>query len=638
MPPVSAVLIRPLLLLALAAPAAAQNRAPPPPAFEIVEATIPELQAAMAAGRVTAAGLVDAYLARIAAYDTAGPALDAIIRVNPDARAEAERLDRERAAGRVRGPLHGIPVILKDNFDVAGLPTSGGSIALAGLIPPDDAFQVQRLREAGAVILAKSNLHEFAAGITTISSLGGQTRNPYDPRRNPGGSSGGTAAAVASNFGAIGWGTDTCGSIRIPAALNNLWGLRPTKGLSSIDGIIPLAATQDVAGPLARTATDLAIGLDATVGPDPADPATRILAGRGVPDFTAALASASLRGARIGVLDAYFGDAPEDEEVGDVVRAALDSMQAAGAELIPVAIAALDSLLEGTSLISWEFKFDLNDYLAATPGAPVGSLGEVLESGMFNAELEERFRQRNARESRDTDEYRALLERREKVRALVLHAFDEHRIDALAYPSIRRKAAIIGEPARGANCQLSATTGMPALSIPAGFTEDGLPVGLELLGRPLDDARLLAIGYAFEQAGDQRRAPSRTPPLRNGNRPAPIAIEVLATADSLASPGNSPAVASASFSFNAARSTLAYRVTVRGVAAANVHAIALHRGAPGERGAVIHRLAGPGRAAAAGTIELSNQERQALLAGELYLQLYTREHPAGAARGPLRIR
>ena len=233
---------------------------------EVLEASIPDLQEAMADGRVTAVQLVDAYLARIGAYDQGGPALNSMIRLNLNARVQAAALDQERALRGARGPLHGIPIILKDNYDTADMPTSGGSIALAGSIPPDDAFQVRKLREAGVVILGKSNLHELALGITTISSVGGQTRNPYDPSRNPGGSSGGTGAAIAASFAAIGWGSDTCGSIRIPASHHNLFGLRPTKGLSSIDGIIPLSHTQDVGGPLARTAMDLAIGLDATIG------------------------------------------------------------------------------------------------------------------------------------------------------------------------------------------------------------------------------------------------------------------------------------------------------------------------------------------------------------------------------------
>jgi amidase len=244
------------------APLAAQsprNRS----AVEVHEATITELQDAMAAGRTSSAQLTDAYLARIAAYDRQGPALNSMIRLNPNARADARRLDEERRQGRVRGPLHGIPIILKDNFDTADMPTSGGSLALADHQTADDAFVVRKLRDAGAVILGKSNMHELAAGITTIGSIGGQTRNPYDPRRCPGGSSGGTGAAIAASFATVGWGSDTCGSIRIPSAFGSLAGLRPTQGLVSRTGVQPLSHTQDIPGPLARTVTDLAIALDA---------------------------------------------------------------------------------------------------------------------------------------------------------------------------------------------------------------------------------------------------------------------------------------------------------------------------------------------------------------------------------------
>ena len=369
---------------------------------EVFEASIPDLQEAMADGRVTSVQLVDAYLARIRAYDQGGPALNSMIRLNPDALMQAAALDQERALMGARGPLHGIPIILKDNYDVAGLPTSDGSIALAGMIPPDDAFQVGKLREAGAVILGKSNMHELAYGITTISSVGGQTRNPYDPSRNPGGSSGGTGAAIAASFAAIGWGSDTCGSIRIPASHHNLFGLRPTKGLSSIDGIIPLSHTQDVGGPLARTATDLAIGLDATIGADAADPATRILAGGALPRFFDELDAEALQGARIGVLSTLFGDAADDREHARMVRAALDSMSAAGAEVIDVEVPGLDSLLSGSSLIGLEFKWDLIDYLAATPTAPVASVQEILDGGLYHVRLEGTLRRTAAREERDT--------------------------------------------------------------------------------------------------------------------------------------------------------------------------------------------------------------------------------------------
>ena len=259
-----------------AAPLGAQV---PASAFDPTERSIADLQTALSTGVVTSRQLVEAYFARIEAYDRSGPELRAFISVNPGALDTADALDRERQDGRVRGPLHGIPVAIKDNFDTADMPTTGSSIALATHQPARDAFQVEKLRAAGAIVIGKTNLHELAAGILTVSSLGGYTRNPYDPSRNPGGSSGGTGAAVAASFAAAGLGSDTCGSIRIPAAFNNLVGLKPTMGLSSRAGVIPLSLSQDVAGPLARSVDDLAIMLDATVGPDARDPATG--AGRG---------------------------------------------------------------------------------------------------------------------------------------------------------------------------------------------------------------------------------------------------------------------------------------------------------------------------------------------------------------------
>jgi Asp-tRNA(Asn)/Glu-tRNA(Gln) amidotransferase A subunit family amidase len=288
--------------------------------FDVFEQSILDLQSAQAAGRVSSRELVDAYLARIAAYDQAGPRLNAIVTLNPRAREEADALDRERTARGSRGPLHGIPVLVKDNYDTTDMPTSGGTLGLATLLPDADAFQVKRLREAGAVILGKTTMHELAAGITTISSLTGQTRNPYDLSRVPGGSSGGTGAAVGASFAAAGMGSDTCGSIRIPAANQNLVGLRVSSGLSSRSGVIPLSSTQDVAGPLARTVTDLAVMLDATVGADPADDTTRDAARYVPPSYRPALTADGLKGARIGVLRSLFGNAPEDEDVAGIVR------------------------------------------------------------------------------------------------------------------------------------------------------------------------------------------------------------------------------------------------------------------------------------------------------------------------------
>lgn len=548
--PASAVTLGLAALLAFtASPSAGQVGLSPP--ADVFEVGIPELQQAMEEGRLTAMDLVDAYMARIRAYDQDGPGLNAILVLNPLAHVQAAALDAERAERGPRGPLHGIPVLLKDNIDTADLPTSAASWALAGSIPPDDARVVERLRGAGAVILGKTNLHELAIGITTLSSLDGQTRNPYDPSRNPGGSSGGTGAAVAASFAALGYATDTCGSIRIPAAFNGLFGLRPTHGLVSTDGMIPLAHTQDVIGPMARTVTDLAIGLDAVVDPEAA--AVREAAGAlsesaAGTRFVEALREDALGGARIGVLDffldpilyrediqALFGDprdlqansddigpdlleemrrqAEESREATAVIRGALDGMRALGAEIVEISAPRLDTLLEGTDVIDYEFKFDLRDYLAATPDAPVDSLGDILERGLYHPSLEATLRRRNAVASRDEGAYRTALSRRSVVAETVLRLMDAQGLDALVYPTMRREPAPIGEPQKGSTCQLSATTGFPALSMPAGFGVEGLPVGFELLGRPLEDARLLGFAYAYEQAVAPRRPPPTTPRL-----------------------------------------------------------------------------------------------------------------------------
>ncbi len=280
--------------------------------------------------------------------------------MNPHALSEAEALDRERASKGPRGPLHGIPVIVKDNYGTADMPTTAGSMALLGFVPSSDAFQVRKLREAGAVIVGKSNLHELASGITSISSAGGQTLNPYDPSRNPGGSSGGTGAAIAASFAAAGMGSDTCGSIRIPSSHNNLVGLRPTKGLSSITGIVPLSTTQDVGGPLARSVADLAVMLDATIGEDPADPATHL---QPHPKFLETLQNTPLKGARIGILEPlswrYFRRSRRIRTVR-----AIDEMRKQGAEVVSVPLPDLTAALEGSSVIDSEFKEDLATYLA----------------------------------------------------------------------------------------------------------------------------------------------------------------------------------------------------------------------------------------------------------------------------------
>ena len=582
--------------------------------FEVAEASIPVLQAALAEGHTTSVELVDLYLARIAAYDDAGPALNAIVRLNARAREQAAALDRERADGMVRGPLHGIPVLIKDNYDVAGMPTTGSSLALAGLMPTDDAFQVARLIEAGAIVLGKTNLHELAAGITTISSLGGQTLNPYDPARNPGGSSGGTGSAIAASFAAVGWGTDTCGSIRIPAAVHNLFGLRPTKGLSSIDGILPLSHSQDTGGPLARTVTDLAIALDATVRMDDADEATAILAGREPPRFQAALDSAALEGARIGVLEEWVTEGGGNAPVTRVIRAALEEMEAAGAEVVDVTLPGLDSLLRRTGLIDLEFKFDLIDYLAGVPDAPVSSLGDILDAGLHHEVLDGTFRRRNARDSTGAEEYAGYMNRRRALTAAVRDLLDREDLDALAYPTMRQETALIGAAPLGATCFLSAHTGLPALTIPAGFTVSGLPVGLELLGRSLDDSRLVAFAFAYESAHPKRRAPLRTPPLVDGSAPPPLPI----TTDPPIGDGIDAVMA-----VNLPAGTLSYRITIPDVKPGDVYGTVLRRTSDEEGAVVVLRLGGPEEAEMNGAAELSTRLLHDLLNGNLELLVYT---------------
>ena len=582
---------------------------------EVHEATVTELQNAMASGRVTSAQLVDAYLARIAAYDQRGPELNTMIRLNPNARADAQRLDAERRQVRVRGPLHGIPIILKDNFDTADMPTSGGSLALANHQTPADAFVVRKLREAGAVILGKSNMHELAAGITTISSLGGQTRNPYDPRRCPGGSSGGTGAAIAASFAAVGWGSDTCGSIRIPSAFGSLAGLRPTQGLVSRTGVQPLSHTQDIAGPLARTVTDLAIALDVSVGRDPADSATRVLQGRGVPRFTDSLSKDALRGARIGILMNYFTDA--DGEILDTVRSAIRAMKLAGADTVRVDIANFDSLLANTSVINFEHKYDLIDYLARSPNARVKSIADILATGLESGALEARFKLADSLGTRDGPAYRRALARQAAARARIIAVMDSLGVDALVYPTMRRRPVLVGDPQLGSTCGLSAQTGLPALSIPAGFTADGLPVAIELLGRPFSDVRLVAMGYAFEQLGPRRRAPFTTPALVNGRPPAPVSFFTTAAA------GN--ATARAGFTYDRAAAMLRYDLRLTAARPASVQAVVLRRRDGAGRVRVVHRLSGPGTAAAVGVATLGPLDRDALATGQLLLSVVTSE-------------
>jgi len=581
----------------------------------VYEASITELQDGLRSGRWTSAQLVDAYLARIAAYDQRGPALNAMIRLNPAARREALALDAERTRGRVRGALHGIPVILKDNFDTHDMPTSAGSLALAGLQPPDDGFVVRRLRAAGAVILGKSNMHELAAGITTVSSLGGQTRNPYDPQRCPGGSSGGTGAAIAASFAAVGWGSDTCGSIRIPSAFNNLVGLRPTQGLVSRDGVVPLSHTQDIPGPMARSARDLAIALNVSVAPDPADSTTRVAREWSPTAFTDSIGAFPIRGTRVAVLTNYMtGDI--DTDIRDTVRAMTAAMRAAGAEVVDVRIADFDSLLANTSVINYETNFDLQDYLRTIPGAPALTARGILDRGLFHDAMTARIVAMDTMGVRDSEAYRRALAKQSVLRTRLITLMDSLNVETLVYPTSRRRPVPVGEPQPGSTCGLSATSGLPALSAPAGFTNDGLPVGIEFLGRPFADVRLVGLAHALEQLRSRRAAPGTTPRLRAGRAPGAIAFTQTVQR------GNQRVIVR--FSFDPLSNTLRYAVDVTGVVPGAQYAVVLRRrGAGGLGPPVVHRMAGPGMLSAVGSLPLSGRDRRALENGELQVGLFT---------------
>ena len=605
--------------------------------FDVIDRSIEDLQAAMQSRQATSRQLVDIYLARIGEYDKQGPVLNAIKAVNQRAREAADALDAERATRGPRGPLHGIPVVVKDNYETIEMPTTAGSLALATFHPARDAFLIQRLKAAGAVILAKTNMHEFAAGITSVGSGFGQVRNPYDLGRNPGGSSGGTGAAVAANFAVAGMGSDTCGSIRNPASENNLVGLRGTQGLSSRTGIVPLSSTQDIGGPIARSIADLAILLDATVGQDPADASTSASAGHVPASYRAALRVDGLKGARIGAIRSLFGTATEDQEVSTIVLKALDTLKKTGADVIDVSIPGLDDLLRDSSMINFDFKFDLAEYLAKSEDAPVKSLGEILDRGLLHTALESNFRARNAVEARESDGSRRARIKRSAIRHAVEAVLDEHRLVALVYPTLRRKPARIGDGQGGSNCQLSASSGLPALGVPAGFTDDGLPVGMDLLGGAFKEQDLLSLGYSIEQTLKLRRAPFSAPALVSGKRPAARTASVTfrpkpSTGGADQSPG-----AALDLTYDEPSARMDYTLRVDPATADRLSAVWIHAGTVEKPGAARHEVFGAGQSTT-GSITVSAADRADLSEGRLIVRFYLRDVRGSAGDLPLSFR
>jgi amidase len=498
------------------------------PRFDLEEATIADLQQKMASGAETARSIAQKYLARIESIDRSGPALHSVIEINPDALAIADRLDEERRTRGPRGPLHGIPILLKDNIATADqMMTTAGSAALIGGKPSTDAFIVARLRAAGAVILGKTNLSEWANFRSTHSTSGwsgrgGQTKNPYALDRNPSGSSSGSGAAAAANLCAVAIGTETDGSIVSPSNNNSLVGIKPTLGLLSRAGIVPIAHSQDTAGPMARTVADAAVVLGAMVGADPDDPATKNSAAKGKRDYTQYLDANGLRGARIGVVrNRLFGSSPAADRLAEQ---AIADMKKQGAVIVdPANIPTLAQFGDGEfNVLLYEFKADLNKYLKALgPASPVHSLKDVIafndahkdqEMPYFDQEI---MRMAEKKGPLTDAKYKAELARNQRLtRTLGIDAvMTKYHLDALVAPTggpawlTDLVNGDSGSAAAPSPSSVAAVAGYPHITVPAGYFR-GLPVGISFFGRAWSEPTLIKIAYAYEQATKHRRPPA----------------------------------------------------------------------------------------------------------------------------------
>jgi amidase len=518
------------VLPALASASDAPCTAPAPEIkpFELDEITITKLQAGMASGKFTARSITEKYLARIEEIDKQGPALNSVIEINPDALAIADALDQERKANHLRGPMHGIPVLIKDNIDTADrMQTTAGSLALLGSKPTRDSFVAQKLRESGAVILGKTNLSEWANIRSSHSSSGwsgrgGQTTNPYALDRNPCGSSSGSGAAISASLCAVAVGSETDGSIVCPASANGIVGIKPTLGLISRSGIIPIAHSQDTAGPMARTVRDAAILLGALAGVDPRDTATATSAGKAEADYTKFLDPHGLRGARIGVARKYFGSNDAQDQLMNNLIA---DMKRQGADIVDPADLPTHGKFDDTEflVLLYELKADLNAYLAARPGAP-GSLKDIIDFNESNRDKEmpyfgqDIFIKAEAKGPLTSKEYTDALEanhrlsRKEGIDAVM----DQFHLDAIMAPTAGPAwltDLANGDHAVGGSSNAAAVAGYPDITVPAGFVF-GLPVGISFFGRAWSEPTLLKIAYGFEQTIQARRPPRFRPTLK----------------------------------------------------------------------------------------------------------------------------
>jgi len=528
-----------VFLLAVASWACSPSPAPPAqPALDVVELSAADARDRMANGSLASEVLTRAYLDRIAQIDDAGPKLDAVIELNPNAAADAAALDAERKAGKVRGPMHGIPVLIKDNVDVAGMVNSAGSLALADHRPAADAFIVTRLRDAGAVILGKANLSEWANFRSTRSSSGwssrgGQTKNPYVLDRNPCGSSSGTGAAIAASLAAIGVGTETDGSIVCPASVNGLVGLKPTVGLVSRTGIIPIAISQDTAGPMSRTVADTALLLTAMAGVDAADPSGPAAEGKVAADYSTFLKADALKGKRFGLLRQAMGYHPD---VDAAAMKAVEAIKASGGEVVDVKVPTYNQW-NGPEfeVLLYEFKDGLNAYLKNAKAAHA-SLEALIAWNKANAQQvmpffgQEIFEQAQAKGPLTEVAYTKArnaarrLAGQDGLLATLEGAKAHGTLDAVIAPSMSPTWPtdhVLGDHFVGAGYGMAAVAGTPSITVPIGDSH-GLPLGLTFMGRAYAEGELIGFAYALEQATKARKAPAYTPTLARSRGPTPL--------------------------------------------------------------------------------------------------------------------
>jgi amidase len=500
----------------------------PAQTFHLLEARIDDIHANLKSGRVTCRQVVDLYLKRIDAYNKSGPGLNAIQTLNPRALEEAGRLDAAFKSTGLVGPLHCIPVLLKDQVETSDMPTTFGSAVFKDFVPARDATIVTKLKQAGALILAKTTMGEYAFGY--VSSAAGVVRNAYDPGRNASGSSGGTGAGIAANFAAIGIGEDTGGSIRGPASVGSLVGLRPTVPLVSRYGMLPASPSSDTLGPITRTVRDAAILLDVIAGYDPNDPLTAYAVGQVPASYTAFLTKDGLKGARIGVIrqpmDAKADPASDDyKKVRVVIDKAIADLKRLGAELAdPVTIPDLqDRLKRAYEDNQFETEQATNQYLAQHANAPVKTLSEILLSGKVVPTRAAALMKTIGKSTGDAG-FLQVLQAREETRQMVLKLMADNKLDALVYATFDHQPSVIApdvltnantkdQYALGNNRRLSPALGFPAMTVPAGFTTDALPVGLEFLARPFAEGTLFKLAYAYEQGTFNRKPPPTAPAL-----------------------------------------------------------------------------------------------------------------------------